>query len=126
VAIDNSTGKTKGFYERGAAKFAEIPKFTTVKGSTVAKVLQQVNRATVSTLVQLTGRPIKSVLSTLKTLHDRSKIHIGGYEINKRNQASRIWVWGDGDDAREPSHILHKDGFTPRPDEAAAWLRNPT
>jgi hypothetical protein len=125
VAIDNSTGKTKGFYERGAAKFAAIPKFTTIKGSTVAKVLQQVNCATVSTLVQLTGRPIKSVLSTLKTLHDRSKIHIGGYEINKRNQASRIWYWGDGDDAREPSTVKHSNGFIPRPDEAAAWLRNP-
>lgn len=125
MAIDNSTGKTKGFYERGAAKFAAIPKFTTVKGSTVSKVLQQVNHATVSTLVQLTGRPIKSVLSTLKTLHQQSKIHIGGYEINKRNQVSRVWHWGDGDDAREPSTIKHMDGFIPRPDEAAAWLRNP-
>jgi hypothetical protein len=103
----------------------EIQKFTTVKGSTVAKVLQKVERATVSALVQLTGRPIKSVLSTLKTLHDRSKIHIGSYEINKRNQASRVWHWGDGDDAREPNNVKHKDGFIPRPDEAAAWLRNP-
>lgn len=104
---------------------SEMPKFTTVKGSTVAKVLQQVNCATVSTLVQLTGRPIKSVLSTLKTLHDRSKIHIGGYEINKRNQASRVWHWGDGDDAREPVDSNGKLTFIPRPDEAAAWLRNP-
>jgi hypothetical protein len=125
VAIDNNTGKTKGFYERGAAKFAAIPKFTTVKGSTVSKVLQQVNHATVSTLVQLTGRPIKSVLSTLKTLHQQSKIHIGGYEINKRNQVSRVWHWGDGDDAREPSTIKHMDGFIPHADIAAAWLRNP-
>ena len=103
----------------------DISKVTTVKGSTVAKVLQKVNRATVNTLVQLTGRPIKSVLSTLKTLHQQSKIHIGAYEINKRNQASRVWYWGDGDDAREPSTVEHKDGFIPRPDEAAAWLRNP-
>jgi hypothetical protein len=97
-----------------------------VKDSTVAKVLQKLERATASSLVQLTGKPIKSVLSTLKTLHDRSKIHIGAYEINSRNQVSRVWYWGDGDDAREPSNVKHKDGFIPRPDEAAAWLRNPT
>ncbi len=103
----------------------DISKFTTIKGSTVAKVLQKVERATVSTLVQLTGRPIKSVLSTLKTLHDRSKIHIGSYEINKRNQALRVWFWGDGDDAREPNIVRHKDGFIPHADVAAAWLRNP-
>ena len=104
---------------------SEIPKFTTVKGSTVSKVLRKVERATVNTLVQLTGRPIKSVLSTLKTLHQQSKIHIGAYEINKRNQALRVWYWGDGDDAREP--VIDKDNkkFIPRPDEAAAWLRNP-
>lgn len=103
---------------------SEIPKLT-VKGSTVAKMLQKVNHATASTLVKLTGRPIKSVLSTLKTLHDRSKIHIGSYELNKRGQASRVWHWGDGDDVREPSNVKHKDGFIPRPDVAAAWLRNP-
>jgi hypothetical protein len=104
---------------------SEIPKVT-VKGSTVAKMLQINGGATASMLVQLTGRPMKSVLSTLKTLHERSKIHIGSYEINKRNQSSRIWVWGDGDDAREPSHIIHKDGFIPHADVASDWLRNPT
>ena len=103
---------------------SEIPKFT-VKGSTVAKMLQNNGSATANMLVQLTGRPIKSVLSTLKTLHERSKIHIGSYEINKRNQVSRVWHWGDGDDAREPSNVKHEDGFIPRLDEAAAWLRNP-
>ena len=103
----------------------DIPKFTTVKGSTVAKVLQKVDRATASVLVKLTGRPIKSVLSTLKTLHNRSKIHIGDYELNKRGQASRVWVWGDGDDKLEPATLKHKDGFIPHPDVAAAWLNNP-
>jgi len=103
----------------------EIPKFTTVKGSTVAKVLRKVERATEKMLVQLTGRPIRSVLSTLRTLHNRSKVHIGAYEMNKRNQALRVWYWGDGDDAREPNIVRHSDGFIPRPDEAAAWLRNP-
>jgi hypothetical protein len=102
----------------------EIPKLT-VKGSTVAKMLQKNGRATARTLVKLTGRPIKSVLSTLKTLHDRSKIHVGDHEVNKRGQVSRVWFWGDGDDAREPNIVRRKDGFIPRPDEAAAWLRNP-
>ena len=101
------------------------PKFTTVKGSTVAKVLQKVNCATAKTIVKLTGRPIKSVLSTIKTLHDRSKIHVGSYELNRRGQASRVWHWGDGDDAREPVMLGNKEVFVPRPDVAAAWLRNP-
>ena len=100
------------------------PKFTTVKGSTVAKVLQKVNCATAKTIVKLTGRPIKSVLSTIKTLHDRSKVHIGSYELNKRGQASRVWHWGDGDDAREPVMEGNKRVFIPHADVAAAWLRN--
>jgi hypothetical protein len=103
---------------------SEIPK-STVKGSTVSKTLEKVGHATVSTLVKLTGRPIKSVLSTIKTLHDRSKIHIGAYELNRRGQVSRVWYWGDGDDAREPNIVKHKNGFIPHADEAAAWLRNP-
>ena len=103
---------------------SDVLKFT-VKGSAVAKVLQKVERATASTLVQLTGKPGKSVLNTLKILHQQSKIHVGSYEINMRNQVARVWHWGDGDDAREPSTVEHKNGFIPRPDEAAAWLRNP-
>jgi hypothetical protein len=102
----------------------DIPK-STVKGSTVSKVLEKVGHATVSTLVKLTGRPIKSVLSTVKTLHDRSKIHIGAYELNRRGQVSRVWYWGDGDDVREPNIVKHKNGFIPHADVAAAWLRNP-
>jgi hypothetical protein len=101
----------------------EIPKFTTVKGSTVAKVLQVVGRATTSTLVKLTGRPIRSVLSTVKTLHARSKVHIGSYELSSRGKVLQVWHWGDGDDARAP--VITKQTFIPRLDEAAAWLRNP-
>jgi hypothetical protein len=97
----------------------------TIKGSTVAKMLQKNGRATASELVKLTGKPIKSVLSTIKTLHDRSKIHIAAYEINKRGQVSRVWAWGDGDDAREPVTGSDSKVFIPRLDEAAAWLRNP-
>ena len=103
---------------------SDIPK-STVKGSTVSKTLEKVGHATVSTLVKLTGRPIKSVLSTIKTLHDRSKIHIGAYELNRRGQVSRVWYWGDGDDVREPNIVKHKNGFIPHADVAAAWLRNP-
>ena len=108
----------------------EMPKFTapenlTIKGSTVAKMLEKHGHATASSLVKLTGRPIKAVLKTLHVLHGQSKIHIGAYEINKRGKASRVWYWGDGDDAREPHPLHRKENFIPRPDVAAAWLRNP-
>lgn len=104
-----------------------IPKFTapkklTVKGSTVAKMLQSNGRATANTLVKLTGRPIKSVLSTLKVLHSRGKIYIADYELNSRGQVSRVWMWGEGDDVDEPIVRNKKQEFTPRPDVAAAWL----
>ena len=101
---------------------SEIPKSPNV---TVARALQEVGRAKVSALIKLTGRPQKSVINTLKNLYHQSKIHIGGYEINKRGQVSKVWVWGDGDDAREPMMESNKKAFIPRPDEAAAWLRNP-
>jgi hypothetical protein len=101
----------------------DMPKFTTVKGSTVAKVLQKVGRATVSALVTMTGRPVRSVLSTVTALHRQSKIHIGDYEVNKKGQISRVWAWGDGDDKLESS-IKNKNAFVPRPDVAAAWMFN--
>ena len=103
----------------------DVPKFTTPKGLSVSKALQKVGRGSASAMARITGRPIKSVLSTLKTLHDRSKIHIGAYILNKRGQASRVWFWGDGDDAREPVMLGNNEVFIPRPDTAAAWLRNP-
>jgi hypothetical protein len=96
-----------------------------VKSLTVAKMLQKNGGATANKLVKLTGRPIKSVLATIKTLHERSKIHVAAYEINKRGQASRVWVWGDGDDAREPVMLGSKEVFIPHADVASAWLRNP-
>lgn len=98
---------------------------TTSPNVTVARALQEVSRSTASALIKLTGRPQKSVINTLKNLYHQSKIHIGGYEVNKRGQVAKVWAWGDGDDAREPNIVRHKDGFIPRPDEAAAWLRNP-
>jgi hypothetical protein len=37
---------------------------------------------------------------------------------------TRIWYWGDGDDAREPLITKNKPAFTPHADVASAWLRN--
>lgn len=101
---------------------SEIPNFVLPK-KTVGQVLQKVGKATVSALVVLTSKDIKSVRNAVKTLYTTNKIHIGSYELSKRGKVSRVWHWGDGDDAREP--VISKQTFIPRPDEAAAWLRNP-
>ena len=90
----------------------------------VGKALQKIGRGTASAISRMTGRPIKSVLLSIHTLHTQSKIHVGDYEVNKRGQVSRVWYWGDGDDVREPNIVRHSDGFTPHADIAAAWLRN--
>jgi len=92
---------------------------------TVARALEEVSRATASALIKLTGRTQKSVINTLKNLHHQSKIHIGGYEVNKRGQVAKIWAWGDGDDAREPVMRNDKVAFIPHADVASEWLRNP-
>ena len=102
-----------------------IPKFTTTGPLTVEKVLQKLGRATPTALIAMTGKPNKTVLSTIKALHGRGKIHIASYELNKRGRVSRVWAWGDGDDAREPIMVGNKEVFIPRADVAAAWLRNP-
>jgi hypothetical protein len=101
-----------------------IDKPIPIKNLTVAKMLQSHGKATATALVKLTSRPMKSVLATIKTLHQQSKIHIGSYEFNRRGQLSRVWHWGDGDDAREPV-MTGKQAFIPRPDIASAWMRNP-
>ena len=103
----------------------EIPQFVTPKNITVGRALQNIGQATVSTLVKLTGKDIKLVRNALKILYTTNKVHIGSYEITKRGKVSRVWHWGEGDDAREPVDIHGKPKFIPRPDEAAAWLRNP-
>jgi hypothetical protein len=100
----------------------DVPQFVLPK-KTVGQVLQKVGKATASALVVLTGKDIKSVRNAVKILYTTNKVHIGAYELSKRGKVSRIWYWGDGDDAREP--IISKQTFIPRPDEAAAWLRNP-
>ena len=103
-----------------------IPTFTAVSGGkSVAKALEKAERATTSTLMKLTGKSVTSVRDALKILHGRSKIHIGAYEPSSRGKITRVWYWGDGDDAREPVVTKDKPSFIPRPDEAAAWLRNP-
>ena len=101
---------------------SDVPQFVLPK-KTVGQVLQKVGKATVSALVVLTRKDIKSVRNAVKILYTTNKIHIGSYELNKRGKVSRVWHWGDGDDAREP--VISKQTFIPRPDEAAAWLRHP-
>jgi hypothetical protein len=103
-----------------------IPKFTAApRGRPVAKALEKIGHASANTLMKLTDRPITSVRDALKKLHRQSKIHIGDYELSSRGKVTRIWYWGDGDDAREPLITKNKPAFTPRPDVASAWLRNP-
>ena len=97
----------------------DVPQFVLPK-KTVGQVLQKVGKATASALVVLTGKDIKSVRNAVKILYTTNKIHIGSYELNKRGKVSRVWYWGDGDDAREP--VVSKQTFVPRPDVAASWL----
>jgi len=101
---------------------SNLPQFVVPKNITVGQALQKTGRATVSALVKLTGKDIKVVRSALKTLYVSNKVHIGNYELSKRGKLSQVWVWGDGDDAKEP--VINKQDFIPRLDEAAAWLRN--
>jgi len=104
---------------------SDVPQYVVPKNITVGQALQKCEKATASTLVKLTGKDIKHVRNSIKTLYTTNKIHIGSYELTKRGKISRVWHWGDGDDAREPVDIHGKPKFIPRPDEAAAWLRNP-
>jgi hypothetical protein len=104
---------------------SDVAQYVVPKNITVGQALQKCNKATVSALVVLTGKDIKHVRNSIKTLYTTNKIHIGSYELTKRGKISRVWHWGDGDDAREPVDSNGKLTFIPRPDEAAAWLRNP-
>lgn len=97
----------------------DVPQLALPK-KTVGQVLQKVGKATVTSLVTLTNKDIKSVRNAVKILYTTNKIHIGSYELNKRGKVSRVWTWGDGDDAREP--VVSKQAFVPRPDVAASWL----
>jgi len=104
---------------------SEIPQYVVPKNITVGRALQKCGKATVSALVTLTGKDIKHVRNSIKTLYTTNKIHIGSYELSRRGKLSKVWHWGDGDDAKEPVDSNGKPTFIPRPDEAAAWLRNP-
>lgn len=101
----------------------DLPKFTKSTGSPVSKALKKVGKATSTQLTEMTKNQPNAVTATLKVLHNQSKIHIGDWETNSRGKLTAVWFWGDGDDKLESS-IRHKDGFTPRPDVAAAWLFN--
>ena len=104
---------------------SDVPQYVVPKNITVGRALQKVGKATVSALVVLTGKDIKTVRNSIKTLYVTNKVHIGSYELSKRGKIARVWYWGDGDDAREPVMLGSKQAFIPRPDVAAAWLRNP-
>ena len=103
----------------------DVPQFVVPKNITVGKALQKCEKATVSTLVKLTGKDIKHVRNSIKTLYTTNKVHIGSYELSRRGKLSKVWHWGDGDDAREPVDSNGKITFIPHADVAAAWLRNP-
>jgi hypothetical protein len=103
---------------------SDVPQYVVPKNITVGRALQKCEKATVSVLVVLTGKDIKHVRNSIKTLYTTNKIHIGSYELSRRGKLSKVWHWGDGDDAREPV-VTDKQAFIPRLDEAAAWLRNP-
>jgi hypothetical protein len=103
---------------------SEIPQFVVPKNITVSQALQKIGKATVSALVILTGKDIKTVRNALKSLYATDRIHIGAYEAGKHSKISQVWHWGDGDDALEPV-MLGKQVFIPHPDMAAAWMRNP-
>jgi len=104
---------------------SDVPQYVVPKNITVGQALQKVGKATVNALVILTGKDIKAVRNALKSLYSNNKVHIGSYEASKHGKISHVWTWGDGDDAREPFMEGNKKVFIPRPDEAAAWLRNP-
>jgi len=104
---------------------SDVPKYVELKKIPVSKALQKVGKATSATLVKLTNRAPTSVKQTLKMMYTSNKIHIGDYEVTKRGKVTRVWAWGDGIDAKEPPSLRHREEFVPRPDEAAAWLRNP-
>jgi hypothetical protein len=105
---------------------SEILKFTAKsQGKSVARALEKEGRATVAKLMKLTDRSITSVRDALKLMYGKSKIHIGGYELNSRGKLVKVWHWGDGDDVREPVITKDKPFFIPHADVAAAWLRNP-
>ena len=104
---------------------SEIPQFVVPKNITVGRALQKCGKATVSALVVLTGKDIKHVRNSIKTLYTTNKVHIGSYELSRRGKLSKVWHWGDGDDAREPVMEGNKRVFIPHADVAAAWLRNP-
>jgi hypothetical protein len=104
---------------------SETPQFVVPKNITVGRALQKCGKATVSALVVLTGKDIKHVRNSIKTLYTTNKVHIGSYELSRRGKLSKVWHWGDGDDAREPVTENGKQVFIPHADVAAAWLRNP-
>ncbi|MEI6882724.1 MAG: hypothetical protein WCK82_15495, partial [Bacteroidota bacterium] len=65
---------------------SDTPQYVVPKNITVGKALQKVGKATVSALVVLTGKDIKTVRNSIKTLYVTNKVHIGSYEVSKRGK----------------------------------------
>ena len=72
---------------------------------------------------------------TAKELHDAGLLHIIEWRCNPKNGGNKVYAYGAGKDVTKPeSKFASRDKtqevyvpkvFVPRPDEAAAWLRNP-
>ena len=92
----------------------------------IYNALKRLQKASSSQIARVTNKPKGTVTTALKALLDAGQIHIGDWEINSRGQMARIYYWGKGVDVREPMIAgREKVKFIPRPDDAAAWLRNP-
>lgn len=70
-----------------------------------------------------------------KELHRDGFLHISEWRMHPKNAGNKVYAYGYGEDAIKPaprSPLRNKvevykapKVFVPRPDEAAAWLRNP-
>lgn len=102
----------------------DTPKFTT-RTISIPEALRRLGKGTVAQVQKESGRTQRTTVSQLQTLHNTSKAHICGWLLTSRQVYAAVWCDGDGDDVREPRVLKHADHFIPRPDAAAAWLRNP-
>jgi hypothetical protein len=106
-------------------KIPKIRQFVKQKRKPVDKALKELRTATVVDIMRATGSPRSTVQQALEVLHNAGKVHIGGYELQSRNLVVKVWHWGAGFDEKEPLIVREKIQIIPRPDIAAAWLRNP-
>jgi len=70
-----------------------------------------------------------------KELHVAKLLHIAEWRSNVKNGGNKLYAYGKGEDAVKPEPKFERKSkkqevyvpkvFAPRPDEAAAWMRNP-